>query len=90
MALVPDLVPKLVKAGLEVVVQQGAGAAAGLAACAWTRAGRYAAPNPTAADSVRPNISFRCDIEPSLYRGPGPYHSRARLAPPVDTQVADV
>src|SRR5215831_81424 len=64
-----------------------AGAAAGFAACArTTAAGTYAAANPTAAESVRPNIIFRCDIVPLLYIE-GPHRttavaaSRLRLTP---------
>jgi H+-translocating NAD(P) transhydrogenase subunit alpha len=38
-ALVPDLVPKLIKAGLEVVVQSGAGAAAGFLDAAYREQG---------------------------------------------------
>jgi NAD(P) transhydrogenase subunit alpha len=44
-ALVPDLIPKLVKVGLEVVVQPGAGAAAGFPDSAYTEAGARLEPD---------------------------------------------
>jgi NAD(P) transhydrogenase subunit alpha len=50
-ALVPDLVPKLIKAGLEVVVQTGAGAAAGFLDAAYREQGARLEPEaPSAAD----------------------------------------
>src|ERR1700751_3811545 len=44
-ALVPDLVPKLVKAGLEVFGQQGAGAAAGFLDAAYREQGARLEPD---------------------------------------------
>jgi H+-translocating NAD(P) transhydrogenase subunit alpha len=50
-ALVPDLVPKLVRAGLEVVVQSGAGEAAGFLDAAYREQGARLEPDvPGAAD----------------------------------------
>ncbi len=52
-ALVPDLVPKLRKAGLEVVVQSGAGTAAGFLDAAYGEQGARVEPEgPAAADVV--------------------------------------
>jgi NAD(P) transhydrogenase subunit alpha len=51
-ALVPDLVPKLAKAGVEVVVQPGAGEAAGFPDAAYREQGARLGPDALAGDVV--------------------------------------
>ena len=70
-------------------VGAAAGAAAGLLSARATSEGTYAAPNPTAAESDRPNMIFRCDIERLLLRRAGPYHSHSPRTP-VDTPVGSM
>ena len=65
-ALVPDLVPKLAKAGLDVVVQAGAGEAAGFRDAAYSEKGARLAP----------------EVLESRGRGPqGPAPQRRRRSP---------
>lgn len=61
-ALVPAVIPILAKAGLEVLVQRGAGENAGFPDATYEEQGARLAPDRTLNSSPRPTCFSRCTV----------------------------